>query len=192
MALSFGWRASDVRESIWKGDSALVDVPAGALSAWQEDGERGHLEPYCKNGQPTIIYFRPLTTDEKLVAMGPMANGERGTEDYLRTLILCFRIGVTFADVEESIKTPDGDTRKMIVRERGTRMLAEPVVADIEAKYPGMTVFYGRLIHEASFLTGDEKKASSPPAMPTQSKEAESTPVTTEPSPPAEAATGAP
>jgi hypothetical protein len=197
MALSFGWRANDLRESIWKDDPALVGVPAGALDAWTEDGDASHLLPFATAGQPTIINFRALTPDEKPIVTAPMTdsdgNGER-LAGFSRSLILAFRIGVSFEGADESMG-PDPETgakRRIVAKERGIRMLAPEIVADLDAVYPGLVQFYGNLIFQASFLTETEKKASSPPSTPTPSSEVASTAGTTEPSPPAEAVTVAP
>jgi hypothetical protein len=192
MALSFGWRANDVRDSIWKGDPALVNVPAGALDAWQEDGDASHLEPYATAGDPTIIRFRALTPDEKPIVMGVMAGADSNIEGANRAWIRCFRMGVSFDGMEESAKDEYGAKRRMTVKERGIPMLANEVVMDLESKYPGIVVFYGALIFNASFLSDAEKKASSPPSTETPSQAAVSTVAITAPPPAAEAATGAP
>lgn len=212
MALSFGWRANDVRESIWMDDPAIprkwvkrrdkdgkevdvevADIPAGALDAWREDGDASHLQPYATLGDPTIIRFRSLTPDEKHIVTAPMTvEDTAGVTGYMRMLLLCFRIGADFDAAAEQITDADGVKHKLIGKAWGTRMLAEPLVADIEERYPGLVYFYGRLIYDASYLTHIEKKASSPPSTATPSLAAVSTAVTTEPPPPPGDATGAP
>ena len=191
MALSLGWKANDIRESIWRGDPALVGVPQGALDAWEVDGDATHLEPYATNGKPTIVRFRSLSPDEKHVVTAPMADAENQVEGYQRSLLRCFRIGVSFDGVEEQSRGPDGERRRVTVRERGIQMMANEVVADLEIAYPGIVMFYGKLIFDSSFLTEAEKKASSQPSTPMPSSAEESTKDTTAPSASAGAATGA-
>ncbi len=192
MSLSFGWRANDRRESIWIGDDALVNVSAAARAAWTEDADASHLTPFATAGKPTIIRFRTLTADEKPVAVSTMSDADSNTEGFARTMLRCFRIGVDFEDMPEEIPDATGARHKTIVKERGIRMLASEFVEWIETKYPGITFFYGYRIFQASYPSTEEKKASSPPSTQTPSSGAESTAVTTAPSPLAEAVTGAP
>lgn len=197
MALSLGWRANEVRESIWVGDPSLVNIPDGALEAWRIDGDASHLEPYATNGEPTTILWRALTVSEQAYVRNPMygnnSEGERmaGLE---RAVILSFRIACSFKGAGESMgQDPEtGAKRKIVVNERGFWMLSEAVVADLDKVFPGLIAFYGHLVFAASFLSEVEKKASSPPSIQTPSSAEGSTVATTEPSPPAGAATGAP
>ncbi len=191
MALSFGWRSNDIRESIWKGDPALKNVTPAALEAWEEDGDASHLEMFETKGDPaTRITFRNLTPDETRIAQGYFVDAS-SFEGYMRAILVCFRIAVGFPDTPE-VRTQDGVKRGYVVREKGIRMLANEFVSELENKYPGMVGFYGTLVLNASFATELEKKASSPQSTQTPSSAAVSTPAITEASPPAEAATGAP
>ena len=199
MGLSFGWRANDVRESIWMDDTAIprtaddkADIPAGALASWREDGDASHLLPYATVGQPTTILVRSLTPDEKPLVMAPMNGATTNFEGYMRALLMCFRIGVSFKDAPETIETEDGLDHATSAKERGIRMLPLEFVASLQEKYPGMIEFYGDLVFRSSFLTELEKKASSPPSTPTPSSVEASTKDTTAPSASAGAASGAP
>jgi hypothetical protein len=183
MALSFGWRANDVRESIWRDDDALTNVPAAALEAWKEDGDASHLRPYALGGQPTVITFRTLNPDESRIAQAYFYQGDNALESYTRATLICFRIGVDFAGAPDGIGTPDGTIHPRIVKDRGTRMLALEFVAAMEAQHPGIVSFYGGLIYKATWPTEVEKKASSPPSTLTPSSAAVSTTAITEPSP---------
>ncbi len=190
MGLSLGWKANDVRESIWKDDAALrLPLPAGAITAWQEDGDASHLTPYLE-GEPTYIEFRALTPDEKPIVQAPMTEAENHLEGATRAWLRCFRMAVRFRDMEESTTGADGNKHRMVVKEKGVWMLALELVDDIMTKYPGMVEFYGHLVFMSSFLSDAEKKASSPPSTPTPSSVEASTAVITAPSPHAEAATG--
>ena len=187
MSLKFGWRATEVRESIWKGDLCLLGpdgtsrATAAALAAWQEDGDASHLRPFCE-GTPTIIRVRTLSPDELQAVQALLFNPGIPMEGYSRAILLAFRIGIDFAGKEEH-RTPEGAIHGITVNERGIRMLAEPIVAQLAQDYPGMVWFYGKLILDASQATEKEKKASSPPSTPTPSSAAESTAATTGPSP---------
>lgn len=197
MALSFGWRANDQRESIWIGDPALKDVSDAAAEAWRESGDAVHLEPYATKGKPTTIFVRALTADERTFVLAPMTGNESEGEKLAglgRAMLLAFRIGVSFKGMSDSVgRDPDTDLkRKVIVNERGIRMLATNIVDDLQKAYPGLVEFYGGLVFNASFLTDAEKKASSPPSMPTPSSAAASTTESTAQSLPPEVATGAP
>lgn len=204
MALSFGWKANDQRESIWIDDPAIprtdpdakgktkAAVPQTALDAWRQDGDASHIEQYATQGKPTIIRFRALNADEKPIVLGPASVADSQIEGLGRSLIRCFRIAVSFDGMEETTKLPTGETPRLTVKEHGVRMLALEVVDDLATRYPGMIEFYGNLVMEASFLTDAEKKASSPPSTPTPSSAEASTAATTAPSPAPEAATGAP
>lgn len=197
MGLSFGWKANDIRESIWKDDTTLRGpdgksrVSAAALDAWRTDGDASHLRPFCE-GEPQIITFRNLTIDEfELVRSFFRGDAVEAETAISRAFLLCFRLGVDFGGKEDQIDV-DGARRKLIVRENGVRMLAEPFVAHLERAYPGIVGFYGGLIFNASMPSPAEKKASSPPSTQTPSSAAASTQDTTGASPSAGAASGAP
>lgn len=203
MGLSIGWRYNDVRESIWKDDTAIprrtgedgkevADIPAGALEAWLEDGDASHLEPYATQGEPQRIRFRALTPDEKEIVKGVLIGADNNIEGAGRAWILCFRMAVSFEGAEDAGKDEYGARRRMTSKVRGIPMMANEVVADLERTYPGLVGFYGGLVFNASFLGDVEKKASSPPSTATPSPAVASTADTTAPSPPAEGATGAP
>lgn len=188
MGLSFGWKSNEVRESIWKDDSALQNVPAAALEEWKRDGDASHLRPYATNGEPDVIRYRTLTLSQREV-VAAQHNGEMDGAG--RALILAFRIGVDFPSAPESFKvaqsnddgTQEEVTVSRTVREKGIRMLAEPFVQYLETKHPGIVLFYGGLIFNGTFPSEPEKKASSPQSTQKQSPEAASTkPANTEPS----------
>src|SRR6185436_18724093 len=94
MGLDFGWRVDDTRETIWKGDSALRNVPAGVLADWERDGDASHLRPYASAGKPTVFTFRSLTLEENRFVLGATIDGE--LDGWLRRVLFCFRIGVAF------------------------------------------------------------------------------------------------
>lgn len=196
MSLSFGWRANDTRESIWREDTALQNVSAAALEDWKADGDASHLRKYATAGKPSLITFRGLTPDEARMASARMADPSSPIESWGRGLLMCFRIGVDFPDAPSTIrynyKDADGNHQegaaKRVVLERGIRMLASEFVAQLEHDYKGIVAFYGKLIYEATYPSEVEKKASSPQSMQTPSSAAESTTATTEPSPAAEVA----
>jgi hypothetical protein len=197
MALSFGWRANDIRESIWIGDPSLVNVTDAALEAWRTDGDASHLEPYATSGEPTTILWRALTLSEQAYVRTPMYGNDSQEEKLSgleRAIILSFRIGCSFKGAGDSMGQDPGTgiKRKIVVNEKGIWMLSEAVVADLVKAFPGLLEFYGNLVFAASFLSDSEKKASSPPSTPTPSSAEASTAATTEPSPPVGAATGAP
>lgn len=191
--LSIGWRANDVRESIWKDDPALKQpLPEAALAAWEEDGDASHLEPYATLGEATVVYFRALTPDEKPIVLGAQAAADNNVEGMLSAWVKCFRIAVSFSGMQESATDAEGVKHRMTVKPKGTPMLAPEVAEHMERTYPGMTAFYGELIYKASFLSDAEKKALSPPSIETPSAAAEYTTVTTAPLPVAEDAKAAP
>ncbi len=192
MALSFGWRANEVRESIWKDDPALVGVSKGALESWEHDGDASWLRPFATAGAPTIIRFRSLTADEKHVALSPLVGAGNAVEGFGRTLLRAFRLAVEFEDAPDQIRDAGGDDHRIRGKEFGFSMLAQEIVEDLETRYPGIVNFYGGLIYRASVLTDSEKKASSPQSTATPSSAAGSMADTTAPSVTAEAATGAP
>jgi len=200
MALSFGWRANDIRESIWKDDQAIPrlaggsapDVPAGVLASWHEDGDASHLMPFATLGAPTIITFRSLTPDEKPVILALMQGAVNKDEGVMRALLACFRIGVDFKGAPAAVPDTDGVEHALSGKERGIRMLPLGFVGHMQDSYPGMIEFYGALVFQSSFLAEIEKKASSPPSMPTPSSGADSTADTTAPSADPGAASGAP
>jgi len=171
MGLDFGWRVNDKHETVWKGDAALVDVPAGVLDDWQRDGGAVHLLPYAKNGQPEVFTFRALNIDEKRLLQGLYDEESSG---YARMILACFRIGVEFPGASEEYKRESTGQSgfRLWERVRGVRMLSEPFVAALEAKYPGMVEFYGSLIFNATFPSEPEKKASSPQSTKTPSSAA--------------------
>ena len=191
MALSLGWKANDIRESIWHKDPALRQPLAdGVLAAWREDGDASHLEPYITNGTPTIIEWRALNADEKPIVQAPMTDAENNLEGATRAWLRCFRMAVRFKDTEEKAKTPDGLEHRLVVKERGVWMLSLGFVDSIIDNYPGLMEFYGNLVFMASFLSDAEKKALSPLSTATPSSAVASTADTTAPSPVAEAVTG--
>lgn len=192
MALSFGWRANDVRESIWIDDPALENVSAAARASWREDGDASHLRPFEKNGKASVLTFRNLTPDESRMASAYWYEAANNVESWGRATLVCFRIGVDFPGESEELATPDGARHARTVKERGARMLAAELVSDLETKYPGMVAFYGGLIYRATYPQDAAKKALSPPVTPTPSSEAASTTATTEPSAEQGAASGAP
>jgi len=165
MGLSFGWRANEVRESIWSGDSALGEVPEAAMAKWREDGDAGHLAPYATNGAPSKITFRNLTPDEAQVVRA-YYDAPSTLEAALRATLMCFRIAVDFPEAPNETRDQRGVRLQRIVKERGLRLLSNEWVAHIEQAYPGIVRFYGDLVFAASFPTNDEKKASSPPSTP--------------------------
>lgn len=183
MAISFGWKANDVRESIWRDDDALTNVPGAALEAWKEDGDASHLRPYALHGQPTLISFRTLNPDESRIAQAYFYQGDNALESYTRATLICFRIGVDFIGAPDMVGTTDGVLHHRIVKERGVRMLAQEFVSAMETSQPGIVSFYGGLIYRATWPTETEKKASSPPSTQTPSSAAESTTATMAPSP---------
>lgn len=174
MGLDFGWRVNDKHETVWKGDGALLDVPAGALADWEKDGEAVHLLPFAKNGQAEVFTFRALNLDEKRLMQGLY---DEETSGYARMVLACFRIGVEFPGASEEYKREStGQTGfRLWDRVKGIRMLSEPFVAALEARYPGIVEFYGKLIFSATFPSEPEKKASSPQSTRTQSSAAETT-----------------
>ncbi len=182
MALSFGWRANEVRESIWRDDPALVGVTEAALQEWYVDFDASHLRPFAKLGQPTIIELRTLTSDEAQAVLGFFHDAANREEAWSRACLLAFRIGASFPGLE-GVPTGDGQRHGVTVKERGIRMLAEPFVSQLSKDYRGIVITYGGHILNASILTDAEKKASSPPSTQTQSSEAASTAATTETSP---------
>jgi hypothetical protein len=184
MSLRFGWRPTETRESIWREDEALGDIPAAALASWREDGDASWLRPFCTKGQPTLINFRNLTPDETRVMESYWVDPNNALEGYARCLLMAFRIGVDFPGKERQ-RTPEGAEFSVIVKERGIRMLAEEFVSQIAKDYPAMIGFYGKLIYDASVATEKEKKVSSPPSTPTPSSGTASTAATTEASQPA-------
>lgn len=189
MALSFGWRANDQRESIWKDDPALVGVTAAALDAWREDGDASWLRPFATNGQPSVITFRTLTPDESRIAQAYMFGDGSALEAWTRATLACFRMACDFPDAPTEIMTPEDQARhSRVAKDHGVRMLAPEFVADIEARYPGMVSFYGALIYRATHPQDAEKKASSPPPTLKPSSVEASTTAITEPSPAAGAA----
>ncbi len=198
MALSFGWRANDTRESIWRDDTALQNVSAAALEDWQTDGDASHRRKFATAGQPTIVTFRALTPDESRVAMAMFFGSNNALESYTRATLICFRIGVDFKGAPDKIRynyrdehgTPVEGEADRIIKEKSLRMLASEFVADLETRYPGIVGFYGGLIYRATYPDEVEKKASSPQSMQTPSSAAEPQPTaaTTAPSPNGEAA----
>jgi hypothetical protein len=170
MALEFGYRLGDTRESIWHQDAALEPIPPDVLEAWQADGEASHLRPYAKPGEePTIITMRTLDQDQAHYVLGLYLGGDGGP-GLVRAWLAAFRLGVGFEGIGEKI-----GGHSVYVREHGFRMLAEPFVAYLARKYTGIVSFYGKLIYDSAFASESEKKASSPPSTVTQSSVAAST-----------------
>ncbi len=190
MALSFGWRPHEVRESIWREDPALANISAAALASWREDGEAMHLRPFESAGKASIITFRNLTPDEARMASAYWYEAANNVESWGRATLVCFRIGVDFPGEPEEIQTPDQIRHPRVVKERGVRMLAPEFISDLETRYPGMVAFYGGLIYRATYPEDAVKKASSPPSTQTPSSVAASTTAIMEPSPAPEAASG--
>jgi hypothetical protein len=168
MGLDFGWRANDVRETIWIEDSALVNVPPGVIDDWRADGDASHLRPYATAGQPEVFTFRTLTQDEAhYVRRFAEGEGDRPSMSALaRVFLASFRIGVEFPTGPESLRDQAGARHSRTARERGIRMLNEEFVEYLARRYPGIVAFYGNLIFAATFATDAEKKASSPPSTP--------------------------
>jgi hypothetical protein len=169
MALSFGWKANDVRESIWKGDPALGPVPEDVIQAWREDGDASHFRPYVRNGKPTTITFRALNSDEMRMVMGLADQTAPPIEAMTRTWLLCFRLAVDFEGAPDQLATPSGEKYPRIERVRGLRMLSEGFTAFMEQSNPGITAFYGSMVYAATYPAETEKKASSQPSTPTPS-----------------------
>lgn len=180
MPLDFGWKAIEVRESFWKGDSAFRNISAQALAAWEEDADGSHLAPYALDGVPAKIVFRNLNADENRLVSSIYVDAGNDAEAILRTTLLCFRIGVDIPDHPEKITTPDGAKHSRIIKEHGVRMLSLEYVSFLQSAYPGLIEFYGGHILKASFPRDAEKKASSPPSMQTPSLGAGTTSVSTD------------
>lgn len=170
MALRFGWRKNDVRESFWKDDPHFFDAVDGkqvsrvteqAEEAWLVDGDAEHLRPFVKPGidPPTRVEFRTLTLDEVGVVRGLREMlDDNPTEFWHRATYLCFRLAVSFPDMGPTF-TAGSITHARVVRDRGLSMLAEPWVRALDEAHPGIVKFYGRLVLASSFLTEPEKKA---------------------------------
>lgn len=186
MALTFGWKAAEVRESHWIDDPDFVNVPDAARQAWMEDGDASHLTPYVKpGGKPDLITFRCLTFDEatslrsligKVVGAGGSDVPQSDKlEAYSRARRLAFRMAVDFPGAPVEVLGPvDPRTGERVkyrrtVVEKGYRMLAEGFVDGLERAYPGIVGFYGGIVLNASLAQDDEKKASSQPSTPTPS-----------------------
>ena len=183
MGLNMGWRAKDIRESIWKDDDSLAGVTEAALDSWREDGDASHLRPFATNGEPQIITFRPLSQDELEVVRALHVEAANTAEAMFRSWLLCFRIAVEFKGARTEFTVEHtGHKAKRIVKERGIKMLADEFVTYVEENQPGIIAFYGQLVFSASFLSPAEKKASSPPSTPTPSE-----PPTAQPAPAAAA-----
>lgn len=174
MALDFGWQPNDVRETIWKGDNSLANVPVGALEDWAKDADASHLRPYCTGGKPEVFTYRALEINEARYVTG--LNAESDWPGYLVQLLECFRIGVDFPDAptDGTIQSTGQQVRRN-ERVRGMRMLDKRFCHYLERRNPGIIGFYGTLIFKASFPSEEEKKASSPPSITTPSSAAEST-----------------
>ncbi len=193
MGLKFGWRAHDVRESIWFEDESLIDVdaqgkktnraPAAALDAWREDADASHLLPYATNGEPTIIRFRNLSPDEFRVVQAYFVDPTNSFEGAVRAWLAAFRIAIDFPGKETQADTSGSGAppHAIVVKEHGIRMMANELVTALEENYPGIVAFYGRRILNASMATDAEKKASSPQSTQTPSSAAVPTPATTGP-----------
>jgi hypothetical protein len=162
MGLDFGWRANDTRDTIWREDTSLVNVPSGALSDWNRDGDASHLLPYAKNGKPEVFTFRALSLDESRYVLGILMDG--AATSWPRALLYCFRIAVDFPQAPEKFTDSSGKDNGRSTRVHGIRMLADPFCFALEVKYPGIIAFYGQLIYAATFPSEAEKKASLPPS----------------------------
>lgn len=174
MAIDFGWRTGDVRESYWIDDPAFIGadgkslVPQAARDAWQEDGDASHLEPYKRNGIPTRFTFRTLTTDEtEYVRKFFFADGFEG--GWGRACNAAFRIAVDLPDLPDEYVDSAGRKLRKTVKESFLRMLSDDVMRGLHAVSTGIVAFYGSLVLRAAFLTDAEKKASSQPSTPTPS-----------------------
>jgi len=186
MALRFGYRAGEKRDTIWIGDAALENVPQSAREDWQKDGDAVHLRNYATAGQPTTFTFRALTFTEAQYVRGMYDSASPGPSWEL-VVSMCFRMAVRFRDAPESFTLePTGVTGlRSTERVAGMTVLSEGFANHMRCEYPGMVEFYGALIFAASQPSEPEKKASSPPpTLPPSSEVASSTAVT--------AATGAP
>lgn len=191
MALTFGWKAAEVRESFWINDPDLVNVSTAARQAWQEDGDACHLRDFVRpGGKPSRITFRVLTPDEVRIVQGVVGQADAQSEKFTRATLMCFRIAVDFPDAPTAISagvdpaTGDATLHDRVAKERGARMLANGFVADLERSFPGIVVFYGNKVLTASFATEDEKKASSQPSTPTPSSSVTESPGTAAPGAP--------
>lgn len=174
MALRFGWRANDKRETIWLGDPALKDVPDSSSEDWRKDGDASHLRNFATAGQPTVFTFRALSFTEAEYVNGIY---DQTMPSIHLMFAACFRIAVRFTGAPETytIESTGQTGLKTIERVSGIPMLAEGFCQNLRFEYPGMVEFYGNLILNASRPTEPEKKASSPPPTPTPSSEAAST-----------------
>lgn len=189
MALTFGWKAAEVRESFWIDDPDLVNVSAAARQAWEEDGDASHLRDFIRpGGKPTRITFRVLNTAETRALAGlSVVHRDAPIDQTLQGWLRAFRLACDFPDWPTKVEGPpdpatgEHQTYDRIVTERGFRMLSERFVASVEAAQPGLVNFYGRLIVSASFATDDEKKASSQPSTPTPSTTPTESPATAAP-----------
>jgi len=186
MALRFGWRAADKRDTIWIGDESLQDVPTSAKEDWQKDGDAVHLRNYATAGQPTIFTFRALNCVEAEYVKG-LHDSANPLASFYMIATFCFRLAVRFKDAPETYMVPSTGAGpfKVIERVSGFPMLADGFCNSLRCEYPGMIEFYGAKIWEASQPTEPEKKASSPPLTPPPSSVEGSSTATT-------AATGAP
>ncbi len=171
MGLNFGWKPSDVRESIWQGDDSLANVPEAALVSWRVDGDASHLKPYATNGAPSKITFRTLTADELMMVQTRYFGAER-VESYTRMVLLCFRIAVDFPDAPTETTDARGVKVTRVAKESGVVMMTDGFIRHIEESYPGIGFFYGNLVLQASMPTAAEKKASSQPSTPPPSEPA--------------------
>jgi hypothetical protein len=174
MGMEFGWRVNDTRDTVWRGDSALANVPPGALEDWKKDGDASHLLPYATIGKAEVFTFRALNLEESRWVTG--MNPASDLSGLLRQVLACFRIGVSFPGAPDTYARESTGQQGLSKTERnqGLRMLALPFVQALEEKYPGITGFYGGLIFNATFPSEDEKKASSPQPTLTQSSGAAS------------------
>lgn len=170
MALDLGWFQDDVRDTIWKGDPALGEVPPDVIKAWEEDGAASHLLPYAKPGQePTVFTFRALTLREKAHVDSKWISG------IWSVFTEAFLIGVEFKKASDPDRMPSGAFAERTVRENGIRMLNEKFAQGLEQRNPGIVRFYGQLICGGTFLTEAEKKALSPSSTTTPSSAGTST-----------------
>lgn len=169
MALRFGWRASDKRETIWREDPALRNVPEGVIEDWRKDGDASHLRPFATGGQPTVFTFRALSFMEAQYVDG--LNTDASIAGVMLQWAICFRLAVRFPDAPETYKVESTGQQglRSIERVAGMQMLSEGVCNFLRFEYPGMTEFYGMLIRQASVPSEPEKKASSPPPILTPS-----------------------
>lgn len=164
MALNFGWKTRDVRESIWVNDPALAGITEAARKQWMEDGDASHLRPFATTGAPTTIRFRNLDPDEHRACLAVMNRGDSDIT-FQQSILFCFRAGVDFPGLTEIVDA-NGAKHDVTVSELGFRLLSKEFVASLD---PELVTFYGLKVFTASLPTEQEKKAWSRPSTATPS-----------------------